>query len=146
MQFLFQHIERCCLLCTLYFVTLYLRLGLRQGPFIHFLVRVEGYSVYLHRHSRHHIGRFAVSDEGIEFVDVDSLVANDVGSDELTAVGVVEGLHGSILNASELADDRFDFFEFDTEAADLDLSVASAHKLDIAVLAVVHDVAGLIAS
>ncbi len=144
MQLLLEHIERRRSHSLLHFG---LRcLGLRQGSFVHFLVRVERYSVYLHRHGRHHVGRFAVGDEGIKFVDVNLLVANDVRSDELTAIRVVEGLHGSILDAGELADDGFDLFELDTETTDLHLSVPSADKLNIAVLAVVNDVAGFVAT
>ena len=122
------------------------RFGLRQGTFIDFLVRVERYSVNLHRYRRHHVRRFAVGDEGIEFVDIDLLVADDIGSDELTAIRVIEGLYGSILDAGELANDGFDLFELDTETADLHLSVPSADKLNIAVLAVVNDVAGFVAT
>ena len=122
------------------------RFGFGQSPFIDFLVRVERYSVYLHRYGRHHVGRFAVTDEGIEFVDVNLLVADDIGSDELTAVGIIEGLNGSIFDAGELANDSFNLLEFDTETANLHLSVPSADKLDIAVLAVVNDVAGFVAT
>ena len=144
MQLLLEHIERRRSHSLLHFG---LRcLGFGQGSFVHFLVRVERYSVYLHRHGRHHVGRFAVGDEGIKFVDVNLLVANDVRSDELTAIRVIKGLYGSIVDAGELADDGFDLFELDTETTDLHLSVPSADKLDISVLAVVNDVAGFVAT
>ena len=151
MQFLLQDIQRSRLLIALLGGGHSSRLsggrsGFWQGAFVYFLIRVERNSVNLHCYRRHHIRRFAVTDKGVEFVDIDLLVADDIGSDELTTVGIVESLHGSIFDTRELADDGFHLFEFDTEPADLHLSVASADELDVSVLAVVNDIASLIAS
>ena len=139
MQFLLQDIQRSSLLCTLYFVTLYLRFG--QGTLVHFLVLVERYRIDLHRHRRHHIRRFLIHDEGIECLDIDLLIADDIGCNELTATRVIEGLHRCIFDTLELANDGFHLFELDTETADLDLSVLAADELDLAVKTIAYDIA-----
>ena len=139
-QLLLEHIERCCLLGRI----IRLRFGLRQGTLVHFLVLIQGNGIDLHRHGRHHIRRFLIHDEGIERLDIDLLIADDICGDELTTTRIVKGLDGRILDAFELTNDSFDFFELDTETADLDLSILAADELDLAVMAVTHDIAGAI--
>ena len=86
-----------------------------------------------------------IHDKGIESLNIDLLVRNDVRGNELaSAVGIIESLHGSIFDALELTDNRLYFLELDTETADLDLSVLSSDELDRAVLAVTNDIAGFI--
>ena len=80
--------------------------GGRQRLSVHLLVLVERYGVDLHRGSRHHVWRLLREDELVEGLDVNLLVADDVGSDVLAAILVVEGLHGSVLDARELTNDR----------------------------------------
>ena len=122
-------------------------LWLRQRPFVHFLVLVQRNSVNLHGYRRHHIGRFLVHDKGIERLGIYLLIAHHVRRDELTAaLRKIERLHGSILDTLELTDDRLYLLEFDTEAADLDLTVLAADKLDGSVLAVTDDIARAVTS
>ena len=123
-----------------------LDLGCRQGTFVHLLVLVQRDDIDLHRCSRHHVRRLAFADEGIEGRHVDRRVADNIGGDELTSVGVVEGLNGRVLDAFELTNDGFDLFELDTETAYLDLSVTSADKLNIAVRQVTDYIAGAVAA
>ena len=114
----------------------------RQCPFVHFLVLVERYSVYLHRHSRHHIRRLPVHDEGIESLYVYLLVADYISRYELaSAFREIKCLHGSIFYVVELPYYRFHFFQFDAEAAYLDLSVFAAYELNRSVCTVTHYVA-----
>ena len=121
------------------------RLG--QGALVHLLVLVQGDGVNLHRHGGNHIGRLLVKDEAVQSLDVHLLVADDIGSHELSvSTFLVEGLHGGILDAGELADDGLDLFQFDAEAADFHLSVATAHKLDVAGGQVADDVTRAVAA
>ncbi len=46
-----------------------------------------------------------------------------------------------VLNARELADDGLHLFQLDAETTNLHLSVATTHKLDIAIGQIAHDVA-----
>ena len=69
------------------------------------------------------------------------LVADDVGRDELASTILVESLNRSILDAGELADDALHLLEFDAEAANLHLAVASSHKLYVTIGQETHDVA-----
>ena len=112
----------------------------RQRTFVHFLVLVQRDAVDLHGRSRHHVGWFAITDKGIECLDIDLGVADDISGDELTAVGIVKGLHSSVLDTRVLTNDRLDLFEFDTETANLDLAVLPSHKLDVSVCEVANDV------
>ena len=137
MQFLFQHIHRY--IAVLNCGSLLLRFG--QGAFVDLLVLVQGNGVYLHGHCRYHIWRFLVEDEIVQGLDVDLLVAHDVGCDELSASFLVERLDGGVLDAFELTDDGFHLFQLDSEAADLHLAVAASHELDIAVGQIAYDVA-----
>ena len=105
------------------------------------MVLVQRYGVNLHRGGRHHIGRFLVKDEVVQCSDVYLLVRHDIGGYVFASRRVVEGLHGGVLDAGELADDSLHLFELDAEAANLHLTVFAAHKLYVAVLAVTHDVA-----
>ena len=104
---------------------------------------VQRDAVDLHGHCRHHIRRFLVEDEVVQSLDVNLLVAYDVGGDELSTVStfLIEGLHRSVLDTRELTDDGFHLFQLDTEAADLHLSVSSTHKLYVARRQVAYDVA-----
>ena len=121
-------------LCSLYD-------GFGQGTTVYLLILIERYAVNLHGSSRHHIRRFAAKDEVVERLDVNLLRTDDIGSYVLASVGVVECLHGGILDAWELTYDSLDLLEFDAETTHLDLSVATTHKLYVAVRKVAHDVA-----
>ena len=112
----------------------------RQRTFVHFLVLVQRDDINLHGRSRYHVRRFAITDEGIECLDVNLGVADYIGGDELPSVGVVKGLDGSVVDARELTDDGFYLFELDTETADLDLTVLPSDKLNVSVLQIAHDV------
>ena len=121
------------------------RLG--QGTLVHLLVLVQGDGVDLHRHGGHHIGRLLVEDEAVQSIDVHLLVADDVGSNELSvSTLLVEGLYGGVLDAGELTDDGLDLFQFDTEAADFHLTVAAAHKLNVAGGQIADDVTRAVAA
>ena len=144
LELLLQHIERSGSLLVLRLCALHLR-G-RQGALVHFLVLVKRNSVNLHGHRGNHIRRFLVEYKGIERIDIDLRVAHHISGDELTAGGIIEGLDGCVLDALELADDRFDLFKPDTETADLDLTVLASDELNRSVLAVTDDVARAIAT
>ena len=116
----------------------------RQGALVHLLVLVQRDRINLHRGRGHHVRRFAFLDEGMERLDINLFVANDVGGDKLASVWIVKGLNGSVFDARVFAYDGLYFLQFDAEAANLDLSVFAAHELDVAVLAVAHNVAGTI--
>ena len=137
-----EHIHRC--IDCLNSLSLLLRLG--QGTLVDLLVLVERYGIYLHRDSRHHVWRLLFEDKIVEGFDVYLLVADDVCSNVLAGSFAfhVEGLHGGILDAGELADDGLDFLQLDAEAANLHLPISSANKLDVAIGQVAHDVACLI--
>ena len=137
MQLLLQHVHghvglfHCCGLL----------LRLRQGALVHLLVLVQWYAVDLHRHGRHHIRRFLIEDEVVQDLNVNLLVADDIGSNELAATFLVEGLHGSVLDAGELANNALHFLQFDAETTNLHLTVATTDKGDIAVWQIADDVA-----
>ena len=133
-----QYVQRSGLLLGL------ARLRLRQGLLVHFLIDIQRDGVYLHRDRRHHIRRLALHYESVERRRVDGPVAHDVGGEELAAALLIEGLHGNVLDAGELPDDRLHFLQFYPEAADLDLGVLAAYVLDVTVGAVAHDVAGAV--
>ena len=143
-QFLFEHVHRNVRL----FHGHRLFLGFGQCPFVHFLVLVQRNGVYLHGDRRYHVWRFLVEDEAVECLNVDGLVAHDVGCNEFSAtrrllsVAIhIECLHGGILDARELTYHAFHLFQLDAEPANLHLSVASSHKLDVSVGQIAHDVA-----
>ena len=79
-------------------------------------------------------------------MDINLLVAHDIGGDILTSVGIIEGLYGCILDARELTNDSFYLLEFDAESADLDLSVSTADKLDVSIRQVAYDIACAVCS
>ena len=137
MEFLFQDIHGHIRL----FHDGCLLLRLRQRALIDFLVLVERNGINLHRHGGHHVGRFLVEDELIECLDVNGLVAHHVGCNELAAAIFVESLHRGILDTREFADDALHLFQFDAETANLHLSVAASHELDVAIGQEAHDVA-----
>ena len=115
-----------------------------QGLLVHLLVLVQRNGVNLHRSGRNHVRRLLLADEGIEILDVHLLVADDIGSDILAAVVVVEGLDGDILHAGILTDDGLDLLQLDAEAANLHLSVLTSDELDVAIGQIAHDVAGAV--
>ena len=141
-QFFFEHIERGHVFFD------FLGLGFRFGQGLHvdLLVDVEGNGLDLHRDGGHHIRGFLRRDELVQFPDVDFLLADDVGGQELSGAGTrfVEGLYGDVLDAREFPDDRFHFFELDAESADLHLTVFPAHELDFSVFAHADDVTGAV--
>ena len=112
----------------------------RQSPLVHLLILVQWDSIYLHRHGRHHIRWFLVHDKLVECLDIYLLVANDISSNELTTAILIEGLHGSILDARELTDDALHLLQFDTESTYLHLSVTAPHKLDVAIGQETYDI------
>ena len=123
-----------------------LLLGFGKGFLVDFLVLVERNAVYLHGDGRYHVRWFLVEYETVEGIDVYLLVADDVGSEELAAIIIVESLNGDVLDAGELADYGLDFGKLDAESAYLHLSVTASHKLDIAVRQVAYDVSGAVAA
>ena len=118
-------------------LTSYLFLRFRQGALVHLLVLVQRNLFNLHRHGRHHVWRFLLQDKVVEGIDVNLLIAYNVGRDELTAVRIVESLHRGILDARELADNGLHFLQLDAETTDLHL----ANKLDVARWQVAHNIA-----
>ena len=122
----------------------WLHLRCRQGFLVDLLVLVERYAVYLHRDSRHHIRRLLVEDEVIERIDIDGLVADDIRCTELTSAFGIKRLHGDILDALELADDRLYLFEFDAEASYLHLTVTSSDEGQVSVRQIADDISGLV--
>ena len=125
-------------------VGLYLRR--RKCLAVHFLVLVKRNEINLHDCRRNHVRRFAGADKIIERGNVNRLVADNIRGDELTAVRIIEGLHRSVLNALELTDDRLYLFEFNTESANLDLTVTTADKLDVAIRQISNDIARAVAA
>ena len=121
-------------------------LGYGQRLLVDLLVLVKRDALNLHRHGRHHVGRLLVENEVVERFDVHRGVADDVGRNELAAGLFVEGLHGDIFDARELADNSLHLLELDAEAAYLHLTVPAADKLDVTVGQVAHDVAGAVNS
>ena len=105
------------------------------------MVLVQRDTLNLHRHGGHHVRRFFIHDEVVQRLDVNGFIGNDVGSDELAAVGFVEGLHRHVLDAGELADYAFHFLQLDAEATDFHLTVLATYKLNVARRQVAHDVA-----
>ena len=87
-----------------------------------------------------------VKDEAVQSLNVHLFVADDVSSDKLTAVLVIESLHGNVVDAGELADYCFHLFQLDAEAANLHLSVTTSHKLNVAVGQITDDVTGAVAA
>ena len=116
----------------------------RQCLAVHFLVLIQRNRVNLHRGRRNHVGRFLLADEGVEFLDVHLLVADDICGNVLATVLIVKGLHGDILDTWELANHGLHFFQLDTEATDFHLTVLATHKLNVAIGKVTHDVTGAI--
>ena len=114
---------------------------LRQRPTVHLLVLVQWNGIDLHRDCRHHVGRFLIHDEAVHGLDVNLFVRHDVGGNELSAGGIVKGLHGSILDAGVLAYDGFHLFQLDTETTDLHLTILAAYELDVTIFTVAHNVA-----
>ena len=137
-DFLLQHVHRHI---RVHFHVCGLLFWLWKGFFVHFLVLVQRNCINLHRHGRHHVRRFLVEDEVVQRFDVDGFVGNDVGGDEFATAFLVEGLHRGILDAGELTNHGFHFFQFDAESANLHLSVATTHKLDVTRRQIAHYVA-----
>ena len=123
---------------------LYLRCG--KGTTVHLLILVQRNSGNLHGCSRHHIRRLALTDKGIQRLDIKLLVTHHVCGNKLTAVGVVESLHGGILDVREFANHRFHLLQLNAEATDLHLTIAASYELDITISQVAHHIAGTVAS
>ena len=136
MEFLFEHVHGHVGLfhdgCFL--------LRLRKRTLVHLLVLVERNGINLHGDGGNHIWRLLVEDELVEGLDIDLLVADDVGGNELASAIFIECLDRSVLDSRELTDDAFHLLEFDAETANLHLSVATAHKLDVAIGQEANDV------
>ena len=119
-------------------------LGFGQGALVHLLVLVEWDGVNLHGRCRYHVGRFPLQDEAVQCLDIYLLIADDIGSNELTTAFIVKGLYGDVLNTGELFDDSFHLAHLDAEATNLHLPVASTNELQIAVRQPSYDVTGVI--
>ena len=115
-------------------------LRFRQCPFVHFLILIQWNSIDLHGHCRYHVRRFLIENELVQSIYVDGLVADNIGSYEFPATFFIKSLHRSILDVREFTDDGLYFFQFDTESADLHLSVTPTYKLDVSIGKVTHDV------
>ncbi len=113
----------------------------RQSLAVNLLVLVERYGVDLHGCSRYHVRRLLLSDERVQFLDFHLFVTDDVGSYILTTILIIKGLHSDILYARELSDDSLHLLHLHTEAANLHLTVLTAHKLNVAVRLVADYVA-----
>ena len=116
----------------------------RQGLLVDLLVLVQWNLLNLHRYGRHHVRWFLVEDEVVHSLNVHLLIADDVGCNELTAVLIVKGLYGSVLDARELANDGLYLLKFDAETANLHLTISAAYKLDIARWQVAYNIASAI--
>ena len=145
-QLFFQHVQWGGSQFLAIHFSLFTSLGLWQGALVHLLILVQRNSVDLHRHSRNHIRRLLVEDEVVERLDIDVRVADNISSDELAAIFVVESLYGSVLDARELADDSLHLFQLDAEATNLHLSVFTTHKLDVAIGQVTYDITSAISA
>ena len=121
-------------------------LRLRQRPLIDFLVLVQGDALNLHRRRWYHVRWFAFQDEVVQCFDIYLLIADHIGCNILSAVFVIEGLHGDVFDSRELLDNSFHFAHLDTEAANLHLTVATAYELQVAVWQPAHDIASAIAA
>ena len=139
---LLKDIERRSRFCLLFIGST--EYWLRQCPPVHLLVLVQRDGINLHGGSRNHIRRLLVHDETVHCLDVNLFVGYDVCGDVFSAGGIVEGLYRSVLDAGELADDSFHFFQFDAETANLHLTVLTAYELDVAIFAVTHDITSTI--
>ena len=118
-------------------IVLHLRFG--QGAFVHFLVLVERDSINLHRYGWHHIRRLLIHDKRVKRTYINLPVADNICCYELaSAIGVIKGLHRSILDAVKLTDHRFHLFEFDAETANLHLTVLTPDELYRTVLTVTN--------
>ena len=115
-------------------------LWLWQGFLVHLLVLVQRDGINLHGYGRHHIRWLLVEDKAVQCLDVHLFIADDVCSNEFSSTLFVKGLHGSVLDARELAYDCFHFFQLDTETANLYLTVATSYELDVTRREVAHDI------
>ena len=97
------------------------------------MVLVERDTVDLHRDRGNHIGRLVLLDELAHRFNIDRLVRYYIRGDIFAAAGLVKRLYGGVFYSGELADNALDLAELDAEAADLDLTVVSADKVDISV-------------
>ena len=118
--------------------------GFGQCPFVHLLVLVQWYALNLHGSSRHHIRRFPFQNKVVESFNIYLLITHDVGSDELAAILVIEGLHGDVLHARELFDDTLHFAHLDAESANLHLTISSSDELQVTIRQPTHNVASMI--
>ena len=105
---------------------------------------VERDAVDLHCDRRNHIGGLVALDELAHRFNIDRLVGNDIRGYIFAAARLVKRLYGGVLYSRELADNALDLAELDAEAADLDLTVVSADKVNISVAHNAHDIAGTV--
>ena len=129
MEFLLQYIHRNV---TLHLGCYGFLFGLRKCFLVDLLVLIQWYGINLHRHGRYHVRRLLIHDKVVERLNVHLLIADDIGCNELATVLIVKGLYGSILDTWELTNHSLHLFQLDAETTDLYLSVATAHKLDVA--------------
>ena len=117
---------------------------LRKRLFVDLLIDGQRDLIDLHHHGGHHIGGLLAFDILCERVDIDLAAADHERRQILAAALVIVRLYRDVADALKAADDRFDLLGLNAEAADLDLSVLSADKFDIAALSVADDVAGMV--
>ena len=65
--------------------------------------------------------------------DVNLFIADDIGCNEFPTALLIKSLDSSIFDTRELTYHGLYLFKFDAEATNLDLPIATAHKLDVAV-------------
>ena len=136
MKFCFEYVHRNIRL----FNNRSFPLWFRQCPFVHFLILIQWDCIDLHSHCRYHVGRFLIENEVVQSINVDGLVAYNIGCNELPSTFFIKSLYRSILDVREFTDDGFHFFQFDTESANLYLSVTPSYKLDVSIGKITHDV------
>ena len=145
LEFLFKNIERSIATSVIISsILLYPNHRSGQGTLVNLLILIERNAVNLHGSSRHHVRRLVFGNEGVERLDINQLVAHYVSHDILASAGVVESLHGGILDVRKLSDNTLNLFELDAETTYLDLSVATTYELDVAILTTTHDIASAI--
>ncbi len=112
----------------------------RKGALIHFLVLVQRNLIYLHCHSRNHVGRLALLDKCMQRLHIHSPLRHHVSGDILPARRLVKCRYSCIRNSRESADDLFYLRKLDAEAPHLHLSVAPADELNIPIRQETHNI------
>ena len=142
LQLLFQHVQRA--------IAIVLRSSTHfwfgQCSLVHLLILIQWNTLYLHRNSRHHIRRLLVHDEGVERLHIYGLFTHDIGCNELAASFILKGLYGNVFDIGIFSYHALHLFQFDAEATNLHLSIATPNKFQIAIGQVAYDVARSVAA